>query len=94
MKLEYAPLAPNPAWKENIILNGRVIGTVENEIDNGQDRFMASLDYPKDHLACSGAAIGFGATREESISEALRIGIEAAVNMLAQLARIRKEVEA
>ena len=93
MILGFTPLVRQPMSRENIILNGRVIGTVENEIVNGQNRFMASLDFPKVRLACSGAAIGFGATRGEAISDALRIGIEAAANMLDQLMIIKGEVE-
>ena len=92
MNIEYKPTSPQAEVKEDIILNGRKIGTVQPYVPayglaNG-DKYQVQL-----HFGNQIYPGGFGVTKEEAIANALQIATEIAAAFVAEVSALRAEME-
>lgn len=90
--ITYEPKEKQVEFEENIIINGKVVGTIRPYTptypERQKERFQASFPLPG-----LGLTSGFGETRQEAIAEALAKGIENADNTVGLIHKIRRGME-
>jgi len=94
MKVEFTPAEVQPITKENIIVAGQVIGTVEfSKADPAnyrmKDRYHAALKMEIRNIY---SLSGFGDTREAAIADALKSGKETAAKLAAEVDSLELQI--